>query len=443
MKEEQPMHEPLHPTASTPSSSSSSYRTVLFRTAESFPSDTAFFDACRDRLLAQYGVPTIPSKRKPLQVSVRCERKKGGDGCSFRACAAKRPDGRWEVHMASCSWQHSHPPSALSMRPRPAALDPAPRTAKAVQTSSVRAAESGRQRGKRREEDEPKEGTGAGAAGLPLPPLAPLPGPTDTFATFTDVYLAYTKHYIPSWGIGVQKTIVGNLFRIRCNRCGPPLRCPWLIRVKKLPSGVFAVDFDGSKLEHNHGPDPNILADPSWRPKVINDAAREALATLEASRAPPKKRSISPALRPPTKRFRAASPSEDELADPGGAPLSFSPLDPQHIVPLASPPLSVTSDLARPAGTNSTPGDLQAFLHSLHPSTIALASHLLAAGFTTPSSLAALVLLSPPIFDLFVSDLRARVEATNARAPPGERVTVVQLKLFEAKMREVRRELLE
>lgn len=165
------------------------------------------------------------------------------------------------------------------------------------------------------------------------------------------------------------------------------------------------------------------------------------------------KRPPSPDLPPPPiKKRRSASPPpasssrpppSNQHAAPNG-PRSSSSLREHPPSPFPSPSPAPNAPLAPSATpTSARPSSpalasFRAFLHALHPSTTPLAPHLLSAGLSTPEDLAALLLLSPPVFNRFVEELSARVDAAGRSASPGEAVSLVQMKLFAVKMREAR-----
>ncbi|BGP38242.1 hypothetical protein JCM10449v2_002171 [Rhodotorula kratochvilovae] len=251
------------PVASTSSSSPSPHRSVLFATAEFFPSATALFDACSTRLLAQYGLATVPSKRKPTQVSVRCTLHRAG-GCPFRVCAAKEDDGRWVVHLRSCTWDHSHPPGGGEEAP---GAQEAPVGARAGKGKAVT----------------PPSPAGSTSSGSLPPPVYPLPG--TTFPSALAIYQAYVRALVPSIGFSCIWSSRGdNIARIRCNRSHLHYvqtdegRCDFEVVLRRVPSSTsWVVDVPESRHEHNHKPHPRLLANPTWRPQVKSSEAREAL----------------------------------------------------------------------------------------------------------------------------------------------------------------------
>lgn len=111
-----------------------------------------------------------------------------------------------------------------------------------------------------------------------------LPTRDSVYDSITDIYKAYVAALVPAYGISVmvlhstQKKV-----HIRCNRYHthfshlPGGICQWVALCRRRRDGKWIVDIDASTFEHSHGPRQEILADPEWRPRVINPDAREAL----------------------------------------------------------------------------------------------------------------------------------------------------------------------
>ncbi|GAA6054193.1 hypothetical protein JCM3770_002826 [Rhodotorula araucariae] len=380
--EQHPAEEELLPPASPTTAPTSLSRSVLFLTPESFPSDTAFFDACHDRLLSMYGAAAIPSKRKPTQVST-------------------------------------------SNRPRDSAVVAATTSPPSIP-----------------------------------PPVYPSPG--ETFPSVSDIFQAYVRALVTSLGNSCHWYTKGTtVARLRCNRgsCQLPKsrRCKFeVVLLCHEKTKLWTVDPVESIHVHNHGPDPRLVADPSWRPDIRSAEALQALSPqakgtrlfqARQGKVPnhAKKRSALPVAFPAAKKRRVASPVPVARAPTAGraASADVSPRRAPSPAPALAPPAPASEPSSPSSASDSGVELLLPFLHALHPSTAALARHLVTLGLSTAADLAALVLLSPPIFDLFLSDLRTQIDAANARAYAvgGARLTAVQLKLFEAKLRQARREL--
>lgn len=81
------------------------------------------------------------------------------------------------------------------------------------------------------------------------------------------------KAVIPVLGVGVGKRYSpAGTSKWRCyNRKTSAMWCPHtLVLVEDEDRGDWVLD-DTSHLEHNHGPKPQILANPDWRPPVRTD----------------------------------------------------------------------------------------------------------------------------------------------------------------------------
>ncbi|BGP46349.1 hypothetical protein JCM10450v2_002191 [Rhodotorula kratochvilovae] len=312
-------------------------------------------------------------------------------------------------------------------------------------------------------------------------PVPDMPKPADTFATPSELFCAVLKAIMPVYG---YRTDDGRV-------------CNFIVRMRQdAVTRRWAIDFEASVLEHSHGADPRIVADPAWRPFVRNPEARAALglppfktevvsAAAKAAKqdkaakkrreeakterkeakkdsgkkrpssatttsAPPKKpRSSAP---PPAPVASATAPAKARNARASLDPSSQQAPKPSTSAPrtTSAPPAppAVRSASCKPAAPPTQPSaspapspatTIPAFLSSLHPSLPALAPHLVSSGFNSPAALVSLTLLEPAILDLTLDLVRLAAAEPKTR-PPGAvgPVSVIQLKLLARLLKEAR-----
>ncbi|GJN88299.1 hypothetical protein Rhopal_001264-T1 [Rhodotorula paludigena] len=404
-----------------------------------------------------YGVSMHYHQTSDQGVRIRCNRNKQlfaarpGGMCPFSIFLdRKTADGRWRMRSADSNLQHSHGPVGQILNDpawRPLvkdaeareALGLAPLPPKKRKSAAPPVKDSSTSQAAEKEVDELDDSGAslvaedeASAAGPAIagpstaigsandPPGLPQPG--DVFPSFVAVYQAYVKAYISTWGIGVWKSFP----TLGCNRA----RCPWMAHVEACGGG-FAVNADRSRLQHDHGPHENILADPSWRPVVFNIDARAALGWGLARKKPrfsgqlPLEKSPSPALNPSPSFAPPAAQSKLRDALSHGATLG-------HGSP--SPALDLHPS---PASTDFST-ELSAFLFALHPSVALLAQPLSLAGIDGLPSLIHLASLGPGLLDSFLDEVRLAHELEALRAPQQRPVSVVQWRLLAKLLKEGR-----
>ncbi|GAA6034286.1 hypothetical protein JCM8097_003825 [Rhodosporidiobolus ruineniae] len=287
--------------------SSSSYRTVLFPLGTTWPSPADFYSSCNSRLLETYGLRTHKNAGKVIQIVASCQ-KDTSRGCRFRVAAAKNEgEGDWQLCEEDCRWQHTHGPGdevgAASALNESAQVRAVPTSKKRRRRSSSASGSSSDARndrgdGSAGESDESEVVVGrvdsgnAGTTTLPRstllshvqqPPTPNLPQPGQTFQSFKQFYQAAIRAIVPAYGMGLSEyNLSSRGGAVKCYRYNKldkgAVRCPFELVVRFVgASGKCIVDRSLSVYEHNHGPAPEILANPSWRPNIKNDDAREAL----------------------------------------------------------------------------------------------------------------------------------------------------------------------
>ncbi|GAA6012483.1 hypothetical protein JCM10207_007105 [Rhodosporidiobolus poonsookiae] len=462
---------------------------VLFPHPTSFPSRDAFFSACHDRLLQAYGY-TTSRYRNESEVLVACCVQRKSLKCKFRVCA-KRENGTWSLSQDETDWVHSH---VADFEAHP---EPSRRAEKEVKAESEP------------EEDEDSDSSltslssdddEADSPSTSSQPKPAMPQPGDRFTTTTACRVAASASLLASHGYSVSpynekvRTIT-----FRCNRAGknyvnaPGGACNFQLKLKKdIQTNEWVVQRDKTKLTHNHGPRDELVADPSWRPIIVNEDVRAAMGLPPGKRARDKlqaekqvrskKRKRKSNVRLPASSEHEAKPTPTGLfatstaqPQPMQTPPSFSLFPSAHPpppIPLPFAPHSTASPSAPPfispppvpyppqARASSAPSPLSAlsassqngssvvdhlsssalssFLAALHPSLASLAPHLASAGIDSISSLADLALFEQSTLDALLELVVQRSEDDKTRPIGAEKVSVVQLKIFARAVREGR-----
>ncbi|BGP46347.1 hypothetical protein JCM10450v2_002189 [Rhodotorula kratochvilovae] len=469
-------------------------RTVLFPPETTFSSADDFFDSCNNRLVDCYNTKTHRHNCDTHALLATCARRKTKK-CKFQIGVGLE-DGKWVIKMEAPStrWE-SHgpgdtaPPSTprgrkRKRRPVQTALRTGPASS-GEEDDEEEAEEDGDSAGTAEpKEDAERELWRQSASSHPIP-VPGLPRSTDTFSSAKAAYQAFVAAIVPVYGISLSKNESRCSAQIRCNRWHPSHStspggvCPFFVELRKdADSSRWMIDARASTLKHSHGPALEILGDPEWRPQVYNADARAALGMSPRKGVAGKERKegrkreegkevegrrveTSPAkLKPsPTAATAAKNPRAAPAAKSFFAPAQLPSTHAQHQPAASTSRPSLAGALGREsfaspsARTNAAPHvasaspapsapatpstTVSAFLRGLHPSLEPLAPHLLAAGFDSPSALASLVLLDPPILDLTLDLVRLAAESPRAR-PTGTRgaVSVIQLKLLARLLKE-------
>ncbi|GAA5910352.1 hypothetical protein JCM6882_003259 [Rhodosporidiobolus microsporus] len=295
---------------------------------------------------------------------------------------------------------------------------------------------------------------------LPIPQLrvTGMPQPGDRFATFKILYVTAVKAILPVYGISVSPhSTQPSTAYVRCNRNHQNYKnpasgaCRFILCVKKDgATGEWVVQSTGSYLQHNHGAAPELLADPSWLPTIVNEDARAALGL------PPGKRARGKAAQQQTKEHKRKKKKQEPGAkDHFATPAPFTP---SSLKPTLSPPLyaapyppqplrfsqpasshaSMPSSVCRPSSfsspstvppfSTSALAGLSAFLASIHASLSALAATFLAAGVDGPDAVAALSLMEP-------ESLSKLLQLVSKGCGSGRAISALQAKLLAKGMR--------
>lgn len=89
---------------------------------------------------------------------------------------------------------------------------------------------------------------------------------------------------MPVYGVSLLKNGSKSNAQLRCLLWHPTRHnsgnspCPFIVHLHKSElTGRWSIDAEASTWTHSHGPAPEILRDPTWRPRIINADARQAL----------------------------------------------------------------------------------------------------------------------------------------------------------------------
>ncbi|KAK4700480.1 hypothetical protein P7C70_g5767, partial [Phenoliferia sp. Uapishka_3] len=225
-----------------------------------FPSATAFEDTCIEVALASFGINTFRYQVSGTRLRLKCGRynQAGPEGhrCPFSISAAKSGTV-WVVENDGQS-QHNHGPDHRflknsSWRPRTKSRHALP------QPVSI---------GK--EGYEESEGCETNKRGVD--PVQPFPPAGTAFPSAIAFEKACAAVALSSFGINVFRydTSRTGRFVLGCARYNYPertqSRCRFSIAASRIGED-WIVESDGHP-KHTHGPDPNFLKDPSWRPHL-------------------------------------------------------------------------------------------------------------------------------------------------------------------------------
>ncbi|GAA6054186.1 hypothetical protein JCM3770_002822 [Rhodotorula araucariae] len=197
-------------------------------------------------------------------------------------------------------------------------------------------------------------------------PCPGLPGSGDYFDSRDEFYAALVKAVVPVYGSSVKFSYSSETrAQFRCSRYGPPTRCSFVVFVTRdKKTKRWSLDPAASNTVHLHKPDDRILADPSWRPAVVNSIARTALGLDEAA-----VRSSTPENSPESSRKHPRSDLNTVDHHRADEPSPASPAKKPR-VPVAGPS-SVSA-----AGVRSTLMTSAASVVEQHPFHASLASYL-------------------------------------------------------------------
>ncbi|GAA5837005.1 hypothetical protein JCM11251_004471 [Rhodosporidiobolus azoricus] len=257
-----------------------------------------------------------------------------------------------------------------------------------------------------------------------------IPRPGSIWPSFDALYSALFVSTVSIYGTGIAITNRGpSAGQIQCNRAHTRNRtrpggiCTFRVDLEyDEAQGGWRVSEGVSELRHNHGADPRIISDPTWRPLVKNPLAKAALAAADAGQSP-------------FSFEHSAFPTRRPRPNPASAVSSFSPATPSDPPTKALPPAPSPASHFPPSSASDFPSSsvlhsLSVFLVALNPSLSALGPHLLAACLDSQNALTELALLDPQWVDLFVETLRMRSEDEERRPRGSERITVLQARLF-------------
>ncbi|BGP46348.1 hypothetical protein JCM10450v2_002190 [Rhodotorula kratochvilovae] len=254
-----------------------------------------------------------------------------------------------------------------------------------------------------------------------------LPQPGDSFPSVDAVEQAVVRALVPVYGASSRiERRTADEVEIRCNRfhyhydTSRDGRCFFLHRVERdAASERWVVHGAESRYEHDHDPDPRIVADPSWRPLIKKPLAREALGLSPLVPKRGRKRKVEEA------EENEGSEADEVVRAPPSVRVQRPALAAARVPDSTARAALRTSPLLSPSKAASFPSPIAAFLAALHPSLSPLAPYLHASGLTSPVALADLVLLEPATLD------RLRETVRGTKAPRGGRLpSVVQMKLL-------------
>lgn len=126
-----------------------------------------------------------------------------------------------------------------------------------------------------------------------------FPQPHQQFASHDALWTAFLKAIVPVYGITLQQTYTTiDRVHYRCARYGASdksSRCQFYLVGRRDPdTALWAFDESASTLEHTHGPDGRIIADPTWRPTVTNPVVVRALGLDAPGRSIKRRRASAP-----------------------------------------------------------------------------------------------------------------------------------------------------
>ncbi|GAA6034284.1 hypothetical protein JCM8097_003824 [Rhodosporidiobolus ruineniae] len=473
-------------------------RTVLFPPSTAWPSPAAFFASCRMRLLQAYGIPANVSVREPDHLTARCKlTKRSSRSCKFRVDAVLL-NGVCVLDEEKCLWEHSHyageeqvaggeEDEAYSLTGESAAMPrmrkkgPMPPLEEPLSAGDDAGSGSDSRNQRDASSDEEAEKgkklrrsrravqfvTIPAQQAQQAPPLVPgLPLPGDRFSSFKAFYQAAMGALVPIYGCGVLQTALqSDRGALKCQysvKTGSSFSYPCRFRLRAQldpATDEFVVVGAKSQYAHSHGPVPQILQNPSWRPNVLNNDARSALSMPLSIGQKPKKlltsgkenngdlKMLKVLPLPPTPRrpglrstTRARAPPFPSFAKPAFRQAVFPPRLPsarltkdygvrkKSIVVKpdtasdsssspSSPPSSETASpsdgaplIPAPPPRSFQPTHLTAFFTALHPALALLGPIHFAAGFSTLNSLV----------DLVLFDSRTVEELLGVRGKSGE-----------------------
>lgn len=100
---------------------------------------------------------------------------------------------------------------------------------------------------------------------MPSIPNAPCIG--QRFASDSDIVESYWKTVVPRLGVAIGRNYVSeHRCRLVCNK----RECTYVLVLLPAPDLEEWVVSDESCLKHNHGPAPQLLKNPDWRPRRFN-----------------------------------------------------------------------------------------------------------------------------------------------------------------------------
>ncbi|GAA6012446.1 hypothetical protein JCM10207_007090 [Rhodosporidiobolus poonsookiae] len=402
---------------------------VLYPPGTTFASSDAFFDSCRAALATRYGRAAVIYRNDAAGLAMFCPFRGYGPGkCRFKVYVTKN-GGEWVLDEKRTEWTHSHdsavvPPGVTSptRKPKRATYGAAP-------TSD-------------NENDEIVLRPPSGA------PSVPAFG--TRFPTFHALKIAVNLAIVPLTGYPLSRT---NQFScsMKCARSRwnykhtPEGCCSFVLAVKHdTETDEFVLVKKGSHLVHNHEPAPELRRDKNWRPSVSDVDVHEALhpKVRQLERSPESGYDFSsqhtkkPRLRPPSPSTTSYAVSADSLAltsssrPPPGHPTAFpytasAPTGTLYSSPLPPPPLAPACASAAFSPT------LESFLLAVHPATLPLAPHLLAAGVDSVEALVSLCGMGEDGVAMLSESLSAeRREGGVSRRKEEERPSIIQIRLL-------------
>lgn len=290
---------------------------VLYTGGERFPSSDSFVQETRQLSLERYDVGCWSTHRTHEIVQLGCANRKKSR-CGYRVAA--RRDGRhFVVNLEGCNWVHSHARGSTDVvEPRTARLKPGgPQQKRKIDDVESEVDDEAENENEDEIGGEAEEGDAEGAeseedtagasqikvrplnlhaarvyspltrghAGQIVPPTAPKVGVR--FDTLGEAYVAFAVANVLHFGKSVTRSSTrdlsaGVLYCYRRPKSGQ--YCPFRVVIGRKENDTHSAVLESSTLYHNHGPRPELLADPAWRPTLRCKLVLAALAKLDAER---------------------------------------------------------------------------------------------------------------------------------------------------------------
>ncbi|GAA5904887.1 hypothetical protein JCM8208_007211 [Rhodotorula glutinis] len=258
-----------------------------------------------------------------------------------------------------------------------------------------------------------------------------FPQPHQQFASHDALWTAFLKAIVPVYGITLQQTYTTiDRVHYRCARYGASdksSRCQFYLVGRRDPdTALWAFDESASTLEHTHGPDGRIIADPTWRPTVTNPVVVRALGLDAPGRSIKRRRASAPTPKHGRKKAKKiryptfASPQAHRRIQPKSAsPAEDASYDRKK-------PISTSSSAARASSAHMGGGGARGFGFASSSSS----SPEPPAGRLAPDSIkpsAAHAARSAPVASTSSARFSVVIPAARALPPPRAHVTAAAL----------------